>query len=75
MTDVVERRTSPNPPTWRKGTEVVFRFEGKVYSGTFWSRFTPARNAGYHYEIVVDGKVERIFANGPVGRTVTKVSS
>lgn len=67
------RSTSPKPPTWPAGTTVTFTAEGGTYTGTFLRRHTPARGAGYHYDIKVDGRTALIFANGPVGLTVEPV--
>lgn len=69
---IITRPSNPKVPTFKAGCTVAFRSGGKDYSGTFVRRFSPAPNAGFHYEIEVDGVNERIFANGPVGRTVTK---
>ena len=72
MTTIFERPTSPNPPRFRKGATVAFRtLPGTVFTGTFVRRFTPARNAGYHYEIRIDGQSVELFANGLAGRSVT----
>jgi hypothetical protein len=73
MSTYTPRPTSPRPPTFPKGATVAFDFAGMTTTGTFLRRFTPARNAGYHYEIEVDGMAHLIFANGPTGRTVRVV--
>jgi len=70
MSTPAPRPTSPRPPTFPKGATVAFDFDGATYTGTFVRRFTPARNAGVHYEVEVAGRVETLFANGPTGRTM-----
>lgn len=68
------RPTSPRPPTWKRGTRVTFTAWGFARTGTFVRRFTPARHAGFEYEIRMDdGSVAVLFANGEVGRSVTPI--
>lgn len=70
---ITHRARSPKPPTFPKGSRVAFAgADGKAYEGTFVKRFSPARGAGVHYLIEVDGKQEQIFANSPVGLSVTQ---
>lgn len=71
--ETTSRPTSPKPPTFRKGSTVAFAMGGIVYRATFIRRFTPARNAGVHYEIEFNGRRETVFANGEVGRTFTQI--
>lgn len=63
--------------TFKQGDAVEFvAGNGKVYRGTFVRRFYPARNAGPHFRIKIDGApgmVATIFANGTVGKSVRKV--
>lgn len=50
---------------------------GKEYTGkvTNAAYYPGGRRAGKHFRIDVGGMIATIFANGPVGKTVTKVEA
>lgn len=65
--------------TFKSGDKVEFvAGNGKAYKGTFVRTFYPGSQsmAGPHYRIQIGGGVvATIFANGPVGKSVKKVSA
>ncbi len=70
---ITERPPGTRAKVFPAATKVAFRdHEGKVREGVLVRTFTPGPRAGRHYEIRVGGYNAVIFAQGPVGRTVTR---
>ena len=70
MSNYQPRPTSPRPPTFPAGATVAFEAEGVTYLATFVRRTSLTAKAGVDYVVTYQGRQERIFANGLVGRTM-----
>lgn len=51
------------PKTFKPGTQVLFTTSAGTWVGEFVRKFSPARNAGPHYEIRVGNRTAKVAAN------------
>lgn len=59
---------------FKHGQKVEFTVRsGEVVTGEFVRTFSPARNAGQHYEVQVGYERAVLFAQGAVGKTLRAV--